>query len=273
MNDTPPVPEQPDPQQPKPQQPRYAPPVYGAPGAAAPVPPVPPVPPVAPAQQPQYGQPSYEQPQSGQQPYGQPAYGQPQYVQPQYGQQPYGQQYGQPQYGQAPYGQQYQAPQFQSYPEPGPGEPFDGAAHPDDLSRPLYGASIGQAFVRFFKNYAAFSGRASRSEYWWVALMLFGAWLVLAIIGGIASEAMYYSSSISYSSISILESMLGFVVFVGWVGIIVPSLAITWRRLHDADLAGPMFFISLVPFFGGIVLLILHALPSKVRGRRFVRNR
>ncbi len=156
---------------------------------------------------------------------------------------------------------------------PGPGEPFDGAAHPDDLSRPLYGASIGQAFTRFFKNYATFSGRASRSEYWWIALMLFGAWLILAIFTGIMSDAMRYSSALSYSGMSAIDSMFGFVFFVAWAGLIVPSLAITWRRLHDADLAGPMFFIFLVPFFGWIVLLILHALPPKVSGRRFVRNR
>ena len=52
------------------------------------------------------------------------------------------------------------------------------------LSQPLYGASIGQAITRFFKKYATFSGRASRSEYWWVYLMnsVIGMVLVFALL-------------------------------------------------------------------------------------------
>jgi hypothetical protein len=38
------------------------------------------------------------------------------------------------------------------------------------LDKPLYGATFGQAISRFFKKYATFSGRASRSEYWWWVL-------------------------------------------------------------------------------------------------------
>ena len=40
------------------------------------------------------------------------------------------------------------------------------------LSRPLYGANFGQAVGRFFRKYATFTGRASRSEFWWVRLFL-----------------------------------------------------------------------------------------------------
>jgi len=57
----------------------------------------------------------------------------------------------------------------------------DGAAAPN-LSQPLYGASMGQAVVRFFKKYARFKGYASRSEHWWVALAQFVLYVVL---GGI----------------------------------------------------------------------------------------
>ncbi|SKV78147.1 Predicted membrane protein [Mycobacteroides abscessus subsp. massiliense] len=45
-----------------------------------------------------------------------------------------------------------------------------GATDPRDLTLPLYGATFGQAITRFFRSYARFSGRASRSEYWWVML-------------------------------------------------------------------------------------------------------
>ncbi|MDQ0577416.1 hypothetical protein QFZ29_003639 [Agromyces albus] len=48
------------------------------------------------------------------------------------------------------------------------------------LSAPLYGASLGQAVSRFFRKYATFTGRASRSEYWWWAL-----------VGGVVSTVLY----------------------------------------------------------------------------------
>ncbi|MCL2304252.1 MAG: DUF805 domain-containing protein, partial [Planctomycetaceae bacterium] len=39
-------------------------------------------------------------------------------------------------------------------------------------------------------------------------------------------------------------------------GLIIPSLAVIVRRLHDAGYSGWMYFISLVPFVGGIILLV-----------------
>src|SRR6185312_8282818 len=49
------------------------------------------------------------------------------------------------------------------------------------LDQPLYGASFGQAIKRFFTKYATFSGRASRSEYWWVQLFNF---IIVAVLYG-----------------------------------------------------------------------------------------
>ena len=67
-------------------------------------------------------------------------------------------------------------------------------ANPVDTSapsdRPLYGAGFGQAVRRFWSKYATFSGRASRSEFWWwqlanllVAVVL--AVIVIAVHGGV----------------------------------------------------------------------------------------
>ena len=47
------------------------------------------------------------------------------------------------------------------------------------LDQPLYGASLPQAVGRFFRKFATFSGRASRSEYWWVYLFIF----IVVIVG------------------------------------------------------------------------------------------
>lgn len=173
-------------------------------------------------------------------------------------------------------------------PAPGPGEPFDGASSPEDLSRPLYGASFGQAVKRFFKNYANFSGRASRSEFWWVALFTFLIQLIpfiLYIVGlsiAVSSAAKNATTNAdgSVSTGSVTLSGGGYVLLVIGVillaiiglALLIPGIAIHWRRLHDANLAGPFWFLSLTSV-GSIVVLVFTILPSKPEGRRFISNR
>lgn len=186
-------------------------------------------------------------------------------------------QFGTPQYG--PGAPQYATPQHTppqytpgSYPyaAPGPGEPFDGAAHPADLSRPLYGASLPQAFVRFFKNYAVFSGRASRSEYWWMTFVFIGSWIATGTIVGVIEELSYSFSSGSFGAFRLLGMLLGIAVAIAYLGSIIPILAVTWRRLHDANLPGPLALIMFFPFLGSLALIVMLALPPRPEGRRFI---
>lgn len=162
------------------------------------------------------------------------------------------------------------------------------------LNRPLWGATFGQAVSRFFRKYATFSGRASRSEYWWVALFVFlitlvpNALLVAGVTIGVQSALELRepvsmgtnvddSTLIGYSQPGIfadptamllitLGSVIGGIIVLA---IIVPSLALTWRRLHDASLGGPWFFLTLIPGVGGFFLLALMVQPAKKEGRRF----
>lgn len=181
------------------------------------------------------------------------------------------------------------APQYQ----PGPQQPQQplGTTNVDDVTLPYYGASFGQAIKRFFKQYANFTGRASRSEYWWVALFQV---LVLLIPGilmfvGIGMAASATAAGMSYDSMGNLttsgvdQAAAGtgaILMFVGGglstvisLALLVPTLAITWRRLHDGNFAGPFFFLSFIPTVGSIALLVLLLLPSKVEGQRFDQGR
>lgn len=187
--------------------------------------------------------------------------------------------YGQPQYGQPPYGQpQYIAPAPR------------GAASPEDLSLPLYGATFRQATRRFFKQYANFSGRASLSEYWWSSLLttiliLIPTLLVMvgAIMTGVAAATAAQEEDLSGGGYDFAEPgpmefgmrvllILGVILLlVVWFALIVPSLAITWRRLHDANFPGPYYFFTLVPSIGSVIILVLVLLPSKPEGQRFDR--
>ncbi|WJX98891.1 DUF805 domain-containing protein [Curtobacterium sp. SP.BCp] len=185
---------------------------------------------------------------NGQDPYGQQQHGQ---------QQPYGQQpqYGQPQYGQpAPTGPN--------------GEP--------PLWAPWYGISFGAAIKRFFKKYVRFDGRASRSEFWWWFLANAIVGIVLYTIYGIgAATSEYRTVSTGYSTSAVMTApsalfVIGGILLGLWgLATIVPNIALAWRRLHDANFAGPFFFLGLIPFVGGIILLVLYLLPSKPEGARF----
>lgn len=138
---------------------------------------------------------------------------------------------------------------------------------------PLYGATFGDAVRRFFRKYSDFTGRASRSEFWWwwlfsvlIALVFEILLLTLGTVGGV-------TNSDGTRSLGPIAWILLVAYLIWVVVIVVPSLALIWRRLHDANLAGPFFFLGFVPFVGGIILLVFYLLPSKPEGARFDRQR
>jgi uncharacterized membrane protein YhaH (DUF805 family) len=128
-------------------------------------------------------------------------------------------------------------------------------AHPE--SEPLAGATFGQAFLRFWTKYAVFTGRASRSEYWWWTLAFTIIYIAFLIV-----EAVLEKNSAAYLAVSIV-----FLVYA--LASIVPSYALLVRRLHDANLSGWNYFWSWIPFAGGIVLLVFLLRGSDPAGRRF----
>ena len=225
--------------------------------------------------QPQGGQP--QQPPAGQptpSPYGQQApYGSPMPPPMNYPQQPTGYQqpgyaqpapgqpsYGQPSYGQPPYGQPPQG-----------SAPGQGGAVP--LWAPLYGAGPVVAVKRFFLKYADFTGRASRSEYWWVVLANTVVWFVLSIVGflaGLPGSTTDYDGTLEPGPGFI---PFGFVLAVLLFGTIVPFLSLGARRLHDIDLSGWLLLINLFPYLGAFVIFILSLLGPKPGGARFDRPR
>lgn len=170
---------------------------------------------------------------------------------------------------------------------------LDGATDPADLTRPLYGASFITAVKRLFKNYVKFTGRASRSEYWWAQLAYFLAMLIpiAIVIAGAVSNAQWAASQpkpeysfdpntghqFLVNNPVVLENapglgmlQLGFAL-AGLVGLVffLPMLGAGVRRLHDANFSGLLFLLALIPGLGGLVLLVLMLLPSNPEGRRY----
>jgi uncharacterized membrane protein YhaH (DUF805 family) len=96
------------------------------------------------------------------------------------------------------------------------------------------------------ERYALFSGRAGRAEFWWffLANLIVGA--ILSILGRAATIFV------------ILYALYG-------LALIIPSLAVSIRRLHDIGRSGWWILIGLIPIVGVIVLLIFHATAGEAQ--------
>jgi uncharacterized membrane protein YhaH (DUF805 family) len=145
------------------------------------------------------------------------------------------------------------------------GQPVTRGAVP--LSAPYYGASLSVAVGRYWRKYGTFSGRASRSEFWW--------WELIALVVGAVLLSVYIPSLLAATTGGYgLRINAGIIVVIVLGGIwalatIVPSLALTWRRLHDANFSGLFWLLALIPSVGGLIVFILSLLPSAPEGARF----
>ncbi|UCR89447.1 DUF805 domain-containing protein [Mycetocola spongiae] len=191
-----------------------------------------------------------------------------------------------------------------SYPPapPAPSNPYAsgfaaprGASDPADISLPLYGAKFGQAVSRYFRQYVNFTGRASRSEYWWVALFRFFLFLIPTILLSVGvgigaawavanptetligydqgtGEEVYAQTGagiLNYAPAAALILIGGILFIVIGLGLILPDLALIWRRLHDINLPGAFALLKLVPSVGELIVFIFALMPSRPEGQRF----
>lgn len=115
-------------------------------------------------------------------------------------------------------------------------------------------------------HYACMKGRASRSEFWWYALAI---WIVEMIIQMICCGSAF--SSIMAASMSgqemgieeIMSASSGMIVLVIFgLAVLCPSICVMVRRLHDTGRSGWWWFVSFIPFVGGIILLVFMILES-----------
>ena len=110
--------------------------------------------------------------------------------------------------------------------------------------------SFTQAVGSGFRRYVDFSGRSSRSEYWW--------WYLFVVIGAIV--------------FIVLDALIGtaplfYLLFA--LATLLPTFAVGVRRLHDIDKSAWGLLISLIPFIGGIVLIIWLATRGDYGDNRY----
>jgi uncharacterized membrane protein YhaH (DUF805 family) len=114
-------------------------------------------------------------------------------------------------------------------------------------------------YLDVLKKYAVFSGRARRKEYWFFVLFNIIASIVLAIV-----DTMTGTMSMTYG-IGLLGCIYSLLVLI-------PSIAVGVRRLHDTDRSGWWLLLALVPFIGIIVLIVFFVMDSTPGDNRFGPN-
>ena len=114
-------------------------------------------------------------------------------------------------------------------------------------------------FVEALKKYAVFSGRSRRKEYWFFILFVVIISIVLNIIDGLIGA---YDRSMGAGLLSTIFSL----------AILIPSIAVSVRRLHDINRTGWWVLIALVPLVGWIVLLVFHVQDSTPGTNRYGPN-
>ncbi len=114
-------------------------------------------------------------------------------------------------------------------------------------------------YLEVLKKYAVFGGRARRREYWYFVLFNLIISIVLTGIDGM-------TGSLS------AQTGLGLLSGIYSLAILIPSIAVSVRRLHDTDRSGWWLFIVLVPLVGAIILLVFAVQDSKPGANQFGEN-
>ena len=139
----------------------------------------------------------------------------------------------------------------------------DPGSPPDDW--PHYGIKFVPAVKRALRKYAIFSGRAGPGEYWWWVLFVLGGWLVLGLFGALFGRLTSPDGGLSDGWGTWPFSIL-FVVF--WLGGLVPTFAVSVRRLHDAGFSGWFYLLAFVPF-ASIVPVIMLFMPTSAKAAQY----
>jgi uncharacterized membrane protein YhaH (DUF805 family) len=113
--------------------------------------------------------------------------------------------------------------------------------------------SFGAAISSFFSKYATFSGRARRSEFWFAVLF--------TTLVSTAISIVWPSTTVVLDGMSFQQSSLPSNLWQ--LAILVPSIALSVRRLHDVGLKGTYYLFVLLPIVGWIVLFIQFVKDSE----------
>ncbi len=114
--------------------------------------------------------------------------------------------------------------------------------------------SFGQAVSTVFSKYATFSGRARRSEYWW--------WYLFTIL--VTAIAFILDAVLKINTLGGDGGVkIGWIYVIVSLALVIPTVAVTVRRLHDSGHSGWWWLAVFICGIGGIIILIFVLQDSK----------
>jgi uncharacterized membrane protein YhaH (DUF805 family) len=119
--------------------------------------------------------------------------------------------------------------------------------------------SFGQAVSSGFSNYATFSGRTPRSGYWWWTLFT----ILVSLVAAVADSLL---------GINFEGQNVGFITAIVGLVLLLPSIAVTIRRLHDSGRSGWWWLLPLICGIGSIILFIFCLLDSEPNENKYGPN-
>jgi uncharacterized membrane protein YhaH (DUF805 family) len=114
-------------------------------------------------------------------------------------------------------------------------------------------------YLEVLKKYAVFDGRARRKEYWMFFLITVVITAVLILIDILIGT---FSPQLGVGLLAGIYSL----------AVLIPTIAVTVRRLHDTGRSGWWILLGLIPFIGGIILLIFMLLDSQPSANQYGPN-
>ncbi len=126
-------------------------------------------------------------------------------------------------------------------------------------------------YLACWKKFAVFTGRSSRNEFWSWFLINFaigiGFQIIFSVIGGANA------TTGEDGQMMMTPSPVGMGVFIVWglysLLVILPWIGVSVRRLHDQDKSGMWFLLIFACGIGGLILLVMQALPGTQGENRF----
>tara|TARA_B100000678_G_scaffold11502_1_gene9196 strand:- start:208 stop:600 length:393 start_codon:yes stop_codon:yes gene_type:complete len=117
-------------------------------------------------------------------------------------------------------------------------------------------------------NYTNFSGRARRKEYWMFTLVY-----VIILIGcTVLDNVLGTVFMMDAGPLGEISMGYGWAYIICWLIHFIPGLALAVRRLHDVGKSGWFYLIFLIPFIGGVWLLVLFCLEGKKEDNKYGPN-
>ena len=112
-------------------------------------------------------------------------------------------------------------------------------------------------FLDTIKNrYAKFDGKATRSEYWYFVLFYFITIFILSVVDTFIVNPMLGMTYEEAKEGGLLQAIVAF-------SLLIPSISLSVRRLHDINKSGYWILIGLIPVIGVLILLYFHLQDSK----------